>query len=258
YSAPQAFFVNQGVKELSRLDERMSVGNTDLFLAQRIQQKILSDEELRSIGILHTRPIRGNLTFGYTILSDYNLRHPNDLAVLQHLADASDLLRRPEDGLAFRKQIAGMLPNDANALESYGWQKYIYERTRGTVIGGFETQEFEKLFRRSIELTRDTVDRFRVRLADMFFGTQQYQKAVDNYRRALQIRETYTADTHIRQDVLLLQLARGLHELGHTDRALGFALQATAYNPKNEAAKDFIYTIWMNGSSRGDSLKKKL
>ncbi len=258
YSAPQAFFVNQGVKELSRLDERMSVGNTDLFLAQRIQQKVLSDEELRSIGILHTRPIRGNLTFGYTILSDYNLRHPNDLAVLQHLADASDLLRRPEDGLAFRKQIAGMLPNDANALESYGWQKYIYERTRGTVIGGFETQEFEKLFRRSIELTRDTVDRFRVRLADMFFGTQQYQKAVDNYRRALQIRETYTADTHIRQDILLLQLARGLYELGHTDRALGFALQATAYNPKNEAAKDFIYTIWMNGSSRGDSLKKKL
>jgi hypothetical protein len=48
----------------------------------------------------------------------------------------------------------------------------------------------------------------------------------------------------------LLQLARCLHQLGKTDRALGYALQATQANPENEEAKDFIYDIWSGGMNR--------
>ena len=122
----------------------------------------------------------------------------------------------------------------------------------------FDASHAQMLLKRSIELSADTVDFYRVRMGDLYFGLQQYQLAFDNYRAALQIRERYTPDQRVRQDVLLLQLAKCYRHLGDMGRAVGYALQAANLNPRNEEAKDLIYSIWLfGGNNRRDTTTKR-
>jgi tetratricopeptide (TPR) repeat protein len=116
----------------------------------------------------------------------------------------------------------------------------------------------ERILKQCIQLSADTVDFYRVRLGDLYFGIQQFQLAFDNYRKALEIREKYVADRRVHQDVLLLQLAKCYRHLGDTGRAAGYALQAANINPKNEEAKDFFYSIWLfGGTNQADTRSKK-
>jgi hypothetical protein len=81
---------------------------------------------------------------------------------------------------------------------------------------------------------------------------------VDQYARAIQIRSQYASDPNVKEDVLFLQLARCLQQTGRTDRALGYALQATQINIRNREAVDFIHDIWMGGQkSRLDSVARR-
>ena len=60
------------------------------------------------------------------------------------------------------------------------------------------------------------------------------------------------------QDVLLLQLAKCYRRLGDTGRAVGYALQAADLNPRNEEAKDLVYSIWLfGGNNRRDTTLKR-
>jgi len=259
YAAPRVFFVNRGVRELQRVDERMNLGSSDILLAHRIQSQPLTDDELLNIGMLHTTSIRGNLTFGYAVLLDYVNRHPDNIEALKNLAAAAEQMRRFDESVKFREQIARIRPQDPDALEKYAWEKFSRDRSRANLIRELSIREYEDLLTKSIELVSDTVDRYRVRLADVYFTVEQFQKAEDNYRRALKIREDYEPDLNIAQDVLLLQLAKCLKNTGKPAEALTYALQAAQINPRNEDAKNFVYAMWMNGgTSKRDSTMRKL
>jgi tetratricopeptide (TPR) repeat protein len=110
-----------------------------------------------------------------------------------------------------------------------------------------DTKESEDLLHKSIKLAKDTVDRYRLRLADLFFGTQRFTKAVDQYARTIQIRGKYEGDAGIHDDALFLQFARCLNRMGQNNRAIGYAIQAVNVNPKNEEARDFVYELWTRG-----------
>jgi tetratricopeptide (TPR) repeat protein len=157
-------------------------------------------------------------------------------------------LQRPEEALGYRKVLLDLQPNDPDVLERYAWSKYSLERNSVTILSPRDTKEYERLLRKSIALAADTVDRYRARLADLFFGTQRYALAMDQYARTIQIRGTYTQNPNVQDDALFLQLARCLHYLHKNERAAGFALEALKFNPQNEEAKDLFYDIWMKGT----------
>lgn len=244
YEAPRAFFVNRGVTSILRVDERMNFDTGTIALRSQDAGLSLSDDDLRRIGLLHVRTDRGNPLFGYSVLRSYLSRHPGDTLTLSAMVDGAERLKRIEDALDYLETLTKLKLNDPNILARYAWMRYSYERTRANALTGFSTAEYERLLHRSIQLVRDTVDRYRVALGDVYFGTQHYALAQDQYARALQIRADHRPDPNIREDVLYLQLARCLQRTGRPDRAMGYALQAVNLNPENREASDFLYEMW--------------
>lgn len=258
YNAPKAFFVNRGVAELGRFDERMRLAGQEIFLARPDIRNRLNDREVYNIGFFHTALNRGNPVLGSALLSEYIQRHPRDVAALARLAEVSERLGRVEEALQMRRVLATLEPSDPRVLEDYAWMKYLHDRNTANAFLPMNTEESERLLRKCVELAKDSVDRYRVRLADLFYGTQQYAKAVDQYARALQIRSEFAPTSSIRQDVLLLQLARCLRYLGKSGQAVGYAWQAVRVNPQNEEARSLVYDIWSAvGVARQDSISKK-
>lgn len=139
-------------------------------------------------------------------------------------------------------------PKNPDAIEKYAWLKYVHDQASSTALMPFETREYEQLLQKSIDLVADTVDRYRVRLADMYYGTHQYAKARDQFERTVQIRDKYDGDPNIHDDILLLQMARCFHYLGENNRAVSCAMESIRINPENEEAKDLVYEIWMGGA----------
>ena len=257
YWAPQAFFVNRGANEINRFDERLAFDRTDLFLDQMLKKRPLTDEERLHIGLLHSDPGRGNFSVGYSLLKSYLDAHPKDGRALIAFASLNERLGRREEQLQILRRAIQVTPNDPALLEQVAWVEYSAGRNLATAFAAFDASVPVSLLKRCIEISADTVDFYRVRMGDLYFGMQQYQLAFDNYRKALQIRERYTPDRRVRQDVLLLQLAKCYRHLGDTGRAVGYALQAEMLNPKNEEAKDLVYTIWLfGGNNRRDTTSK--
>jgi spermidine synthase/MFS family permease len=243
YEAPRAFFVNRGVAELYKHDDRTKLFESRQLLSRRIAARPLSAEEAKNIGLYHSAVNRGNGTLGYAMLTEYIRQRPKDGRMMEALADLSERMKRVEVAMEIRKRLTELEPHNLDNLERYAWTRYAYDRT---ISNGFLPASFEeprRLMLECVKQSKDTVDRFRARMGDMYFGSQQYQKAADQYARALQIREVYEPTQFLLQDVILLQLARSLQYVGKRDLAAGFALQATRFNPRNEGAKDFLYAI---------------
>jgi tetratricopeptide (TPR) repeat protein len=139
-------------------------------------------------------------------------------------------------------------PNNPDVIAAYGWAKYAMERSKATSLTSMDTKEYEQLLQKSISLVSDTVDRYRARLADLYFGTQRYRKAMDQYARTIQIRGSYQGDPNIQDDILFLQLARCFYQLEQNDKAASYALTAVRINPQNQEAKDLFYEIWTGGT----------
>ena len=243
YSAPRAFFINRGVTELRNFDDRTKLRQTDHPLSVRVAVRPLDAAELRNIGSYHSVANRGNLALGYTMLTAYTRQQPNDVRALELLADLCDRLDRAEEAMQLRKRLIDLEPLNVNNLERYAWARFSHDRatTSGFLPASFG--ESERLMLACVKQTKDTVDRFRARMGDMYFGSQQYRKAADQYARALQIREAHESTPQLFQDALLLQLARSLKHVGKRDLAAGFALQATRFNPRNEGARDLLYDL---------------
>ena len=254
YEAPKAFFVNRGVGAILQSDERLKLGRMAGLLGHWKAEGLLHDEDLRTIGMLHTQRSRGNLHLGCSVLEDYLRRAPNDVEVLQRMAEAAAFLHRSEQEIEFLRRLVLLEPENLPLREQYAWAWYTFERSRANGLTGFDAEPYVRMIRTCIAACGDTVTRYRARLADMYYNSQEYQKAADQYARALQIRESHQADASFPDDALLLQLARCLHELGQTDRALGYALQASQTEPANRDASDFIYQIWMQrGMTKPDT-----
>ena len=245
YQAPEAFFVNRGVTSILRVDERMNFDSSIVALRTSAWRKSLTDDDLCRIGMLHMEPNRGNPLFGYSVVRDYLSRHPNDTAALRAMVNGAERLKRVEDAMEYLEELVKLKPRDPEMLSRSAWMRYSYERTRANSITGFDTREYEDLLRRSVRLVQDTVDRYRVLLGDLYYGTQRYALAQDQYARGIQIRETHAPDPTMREDALFLQLARCLVQTGHRDQAIGYALQAANLNRNNREAVDLVYTLWM-------------
>jgi tetratricopeptide (TPR) repeat protein len=98
------------------------------------------------------------------------------------------------------------------------------------------------------------VDGYNLRLADLYYGMQQYVKAVEYYNRTMIIREKYQCDPNILDDVVLYRLAICYSRIGKRARAVSSAFQAVKVNPHNDEAKDLFNDLWIRGL---DSLKSK-
>ena len=249
YWAPRAFYAGRGANEINRFDERLPFGRSALFLEKLTKQRPLTDEERLHIGLLHADVGRGNLSVGYSVLKSYLDLHPKDERALVALASLCERLGRKEEQLQLLARAMQVSPNDPALLEQYAWEAFMRDRSVATPFGSFDPSMSEKLLKRCIELTADTVDYYHVKLADLYFGIQQFSPAFDNYRKALQLREKYEPDRRIHQDVLLLQLAKCYRRLGDPGNAIGYALQAVNTNPTNEEARDFFYTVWLFGGT---------
>jgi spermidine synthase len=256
YWAPRAFFVNRGANDINRFDERRTFGGAGIFLKRRVAEKPLTDEERLHIGLLHADGNRGSPLLAYSVLSDYIRRHPGDVSTLRVMTELTEKLGRGGKYLENLGRLARLTPNDPVVLEKYAWLKYSSDRVLASPFAPYSAEASERLLKRCVELTGDTVDYYHVRLGDLYFDIQQYQAALDNYRRALLIREQYVPDRRLHQDALLLQLAKCYRHLGENGQAMSYALQATGLNRRNEEAKEFFYSLWMQGiSGRRDSTK---
>jgi spermidine synthase len=256
--APKAFFLNKGVTAIERFDERRVFGRSDLLLDQVLARRPLTDSEKRNIGLLHAEPSKGSLSLAYSMLTSFLTKHPDDLNVLQTMESVCERLGRPEERMRYLQRQAALVPDDPQVLDRLAWSEFASDRGLATAFMPYDGSHAEKLMMRSIELTGDTVDYYWVRLGDLYFGTQRYQSAFDSYRKALEIRERHTPDRRVAQDVLLVQLAKCYRHLGDLGRAVGHALQAVNLNPRNEEAKDLIYSIWLfgNNNRRDTALKR--
>jgi len=247
YAAPKAFFIGSGVSELDRFDERMRCDSVNNQLKKRLESKLLTNEELRNIGFFHTERQSSNFHFGYAVLGVLQKKYQKDIPLLKRLAETAEILNLSDEALSYYKILAELESTNPDVLEKYAWLKYSSEHNRTTMLTPGNTEESEDLLYKSINLATDTVDRYRVRLADIYYGTQRYAKAADQYVRAIQIRDKYECDLNIHNDVLFLRLAQCFDRIGKNDRAIGYAIQAVSVNPKNEEAKDLIYELWTKG-----------
>jgi tetratricopeptide (TPR) repeat protein len=91
------------------------------------------------------------------------------------------------------------------------------------------------------------VDRYRLQLANLYYGIQQYAKAIEQYERVIEIHKIRNGDLNIRDDEVLMQIAYSYSRLNRYGKAFSFAIKAVNVNPKNEAARDMVYEIWTKG-----------
>ncbi|MCX6121783.1 MAG: fused MFS/spermidine synthase [Ignavibacteriales bacterium] len=244
YGAPGTFFLGTTVVQLAQYDERTRCDGMEIQLKKRMENKLLTDEELRNIGFFHTERQNSFSRFGYAVLSDLQKKYQNDVPLLKRLAKTAELLNLSREALSYYKKLAELESTNPDVLEKYAWLKYMIERDRTTILTPIDTKESEDLLYKSINLATDTVDSYRLSLADLYYGTQRYVKAADQYARTIQIRDKYERNLNIRDDAVFLRLARCLNWMGKNDRAIDYALQAVMINPKNEEAKDLVYELW--------------
>jgi tetratricopeptide (TPR) repeat protein len=212
--------------------------------------KRLTDNELRNIGFLHTDRRRGIFLFGFSVLRELQRKYPKDVTLLERLANVSEQLNFNDEALIYRRKLVELDSTNPNFLEKYAWLKYTIELRHTSMLTPLDTKESEVLLHKSIKLVADTVDHYRLRLANLFYGTQQYAKAMDQYARTIQIRAKYGGDPNIFDDALFQKLALCCNRLGKNDRAFGFALQAVNINPRNEEARALIYEMWTKGTKK--------
>ena len=141
--------------------------------------------ELRNIGFYHTERQSSNLRFGYAVLRELQKKYQKDILLLKQLAKTAEILNLSEEALFYYKKLSELEPANPDVLEKYAWLKYTSERNLTTILTPIDTKESEDLLYRSINIAADTVDRYRLKLADLYYGTQRYAKAADQYARTL-------------------------------------------------------------------------
>ncbi len=248
FLAPRAFFVNSGVSNMDDHDERLLHASPDTYLMRRARTEPLTDREKRTIGMYHAYPQRGHPFLGFFLLSDYITRNSRDEEALRTLVDLSGRIDKQEERVGYLRTLADLSPRDPRLQAEYGWARFELRLRSGSALDQTTTAESEERVRRAISLVTDTVDTYRARLADMYFATGRFTLAMDQYARAIQLRESHPRDPYIASDKLFTRLAQCLYYTGDRTRALGYALQAATMNPANHEARDLIVTLWNEGT----------
>ncbi|HTK82767.1 MAG TPA: hypothetical protein VL633_10780, partial [Bacteroidota bacterium] len=252
YRAPRSFFVNKPVVDLIAADERLiqNSGKSELLLLQYQRQFGLTDEEVRSVGALHAIGDGGNLAVGYSFLLKYLEKYPDDIDILQLTASVERKMGKRDVQLMHLEKLAKLRPNDAKIVSAYAWEKYQALQGSQTSLTPAAIREPEEILHKCIDMAGDTVDRYHVLLGDMYVGTGNSPQAVDEYRKALEIREQYGATDRMSQDALLVKFARAISRSGDDKNALSYAMQAYSMNPQNAEAKDMVYALYMKQTGK--------
>jgi spermidine synthase len=248
YLAPRAFFVNRGVSHLDDFDERLMHPSPDTYLMRRVSDYPLTDDEKRTVGLFHAKPNRGHPYLGFYLLSDYQSRHREDALVLRTLIDVSGFIQKQSEKLRYLGELSVLNATDPYIHMEYGWAIFENDLRIGSMLDGVATDDAEKHLRIAIRLVDDSVDTFRARLADLYYNTGRFALAMDQYRRALEVRESFFADPYIPQDALLTRLAQCLYNVDERPRALGYALQALNLDPLNKDARLLIEKLMDEGT----------
>jgi tetratricopeptide (TPR) repeat protein len=248
YWAPKAFFVNKGVTHFLEHDERLREGKGTILLEKYRRQFGITDEQKRSIGLYHTTSDRGHAFFAYALLREYHTKHPEDVSIVEPLADISVRLGRRTEAMQYLEQLAKSRNNDPVVLDKYALQKYRDGSPTLTTLTPVVDNVAEQLLKRCIELTADTVDRYRIHLGMLYFDYHDYKNSIENYQRALEIREQHMA-TEVSQEDLLFFYAKALDRIGNYKKGIAYALQSLSINPENEEAKDLAYEMFMKMKS---------
>jgi tetratricopeptide (TPR) repeat protein len=130
-------------------------------------------------------------------------------------------------------------------LAEYAWKKFGHERSRATTVSSFDASPSIESLKRAIELSADTVDRYRIQLGDVFFAMQEYRLAYDEYRKALVIRNTYERYPGTPDHVLYYQTARTLERVEDYRQALWFLSLSLMLESQFEPARDLAFDLEM-------------
>ncbi|MBI5216313.1 MAG: fused MFS/spermidine synthase [Ignavibacteriae bacterium] len=245
YWAPRSFFINSGVHQFITYDERSMRENSHTLMKRYVIQFGLNDTERLNIINLHSMPNRGKNTFAYAFLRDYLRVHQDDKQALSLLADVTERMGRKEESLKLFESLAAIDSTNLSVLENYGWSQYLMEKPVTTPYTFSKLDSIEKIFQRTILLAKDTVDRYRAKLADVNFAKGDYEKAIINYKIALQHRNEFTPDNNMRVDLILLHLAQAAFRLNKEDVAMGYVVQAYMANPNNPETREFASFLYM-------------
>lgn len=251
YASPRAFFINKGVREFSAYDERPKFSAGTLLLQAYAGHYGLTDSEKLGIGLLQASPWWENARFAYSLLSAYNKKHPAEPRAVLTLAELSEQMGRIEESIAYWKTLCAQQPDNPSVLAKYAWLKFASERPTASTLAPHNFEESENLLRRCIALTADSADRYHIILGDLYFENQRYADASQEYLRSAELRKSHDADPHIPLDLLFAKLAKALYHSGRYGEALGFAVQASSWNPDSEEVNELIYKIVMKQSSIG-------
>jgi len=240
YWAPRDLFLQHSTEELEHRDERKALEGAKVAFARAKDQYGLTDRETLNIGVLHTMENRGNIVLGYNMLLAYHKKHPQDLKALQSLVQTNDLAKRPEEALLYLKKIVDLPRKDPSALAAYAWRKFSYDHAASPTA---DISGSEKLLIQCMEASADTLEQCRLMLAEIYYQVGRYQNAIEQFERALKIREQYAADPDVFEDQLLLRVAQAYWQSGNRQRALQYGVSATMVNPNNKNAREFVEAI---------------
>jgi tetratricopeptide (TPR) repeat protein len=190
----------------------------------------------------------GNVSYAYSLLSEYNKKHPGNITVLLSLAELTEQLGRFEESLVYWKALVAAQPKNHPLLAKFAWLKFSYDRPAASMLTPDNSQESENLLLRCIALTADTVDRYHIILGDIYFENQKYEDAAREYLRSAELRKRYAADSHFSLDVLFAKIAKALYYSGRNAQALEYAAQSSLLDPENTEVAKLIYKIVMKQS----------
>ena len=245
YASPRAFFINKGVPEFLTYDERLKFSDNELLLQSYDREYGLTDSAQLNIGMLQSSQWWGNARFAYSVLSEYNKKHPADLKALMRLAEVAEQLDRIDESISYWKILSTQQPNNPSIIAKYAWITFVHHRLIASALSPYNFEESENLLLRCITLTADTVDSYHIILGDIYFGSQKYSEAAQHYLRAAELRKSHDFDPHVTLDALFAKLAKALYYSGNTAEALQFAVQASMWNPASEEIKQLVYKIVM-------------
>jgi predicted membrane-bound spermidine synthase/tetratricopeptide (TPR) repeat protein len=249
YASPRAFFINKGVPEFLTYDERLKFSDDKLLIQSYDREYGVTDSAQLNIGMLQSSQWWRNMQFAYSVLSQYNRKHPADLKALLTLAEVAEQLGLNEEAISCWKTLSALQPNNPSIIAKYAWITFAYHRPMASALSANNFEESENLLLRCITLTADTVDRYHIILGDIYFESQKYPEAAQHYLRAAELRKAFNADPHVSLDALFAKLAKALYYSGNNTQALEFAVQASLWNPASEEMKDLIYKIVMKQSA---------
>jgi spermidine synthase len=245
YAVPRASFTRKVSAEFRRNDERSTITGGELLLKSYVRRFPLSTEDMYRIAEVHSDNQRGNTSIARSLLTELNKHFPRDQHLLAQLASLQGEAKSSEEHEEYLAQLAALHPNDPVLLSRYAQSIFSSKRAVASFLLPATFTDCEQLMMKAIILARDTTETFRMQFGDMLFEIQQFGRAIEQYQRALEIRQQigYIGDVSLAG--ILIKLSRAYYFNGHLPKALEYAAHASILNPASEEIKNYLYKIAM-------------